>query len=143
MAVYQAVSRFFFENNIHDTDKKVLSFLLYGHGARTLELTLDGRLIKVECAAHGNIRLVTTLVEITDSDEVFTWINAAKTPEQAAQSVLHYLQAETDERDIEFGVSKESLIEEIAFGNELNGTFPIPAENTYSTFYLSAKVIDC
>lgn len=138
-----ALSYFLIENGIIDSKSAILGFIVFGHGKRSMELTVDGRLIKIEVFNRGNPRLVTTLIETTEDGDIFPVINADTTPERAAKSVLACLQIEADERGIKFSITKKKLIEDISFGNETSGVLPIPAMNTGSSFYVSAKLIDC
>ena len=131
------------ENGIEDPKSAILRFIIFGHGKRSMELTVHGRLIKIEVFSRGNSRLVTTLIETTEEGDIFPVINADTTPEKAAESVLACLKTESDERGIKFSITKEKLIEDISFGNETSGPLPIPARNTGSSFYVSARVINC
>lgn len=137
------LSEFLTENDIEDPKSAILGFIIFGHGKRSMELTVGGRLIKIEVYDRRNSRLVTTLIETTEDGNIFPVINADTTPEKAAESVLACLQTEADERGIKFSITKKKLIEDISFGNETSGVLPIPARNTGSSFYVSARLIDC
>lgn len=139
----KALSHFLMEYGIKDPKSAILRFIIFGHGKRSMELTVDGRLMKIEVLSRGNPRLVTTLIETTEDGDIFPVINADTTPEQAADSVIACLQTEADERGIKFLISKKKIIEDISFGNETSGPLPIPAKNTGSSFCVSAKLIDC
>lgn len=138
-----ALSHFLTEYGIKDPKSAILGFIIYRHEKRSMELTVGGRLIKIEVFSRRNSRLVTTLIETTEDGDIFPVINADTTPERAAESVLACLKTEADERDIKFSITKKKLIEDISFGNETSGPLPIPASNTGSSFCVSAKLIDC
>lgn len=137
------LSHFLLESGIKDPKSAILGFIIFGHGKRSMELTVGGKLMKVEVYSRGNPRLVTTLIETTEDGDIFPVINADTTPERAAESVLACLRTEADERGIKFSITKKKLIEDISFGNETSGPLPIPARNTGSSFYVSARLIDC
>lgn len=138
-----ALSHFLTESGIEDPKSAILGFIVFGHGKRSMELTVSGKLIKIEVFSRGNPRLVTTFIETTEVGSIFPVINADATPEKAAESVIACLQTEADERGIKFLISKKKIIEDISFGNETSGPLTIPARNTGSSFCVSARVIDC
>lgn len=141
--VEEALTGFATNNGIPFGDVCPLhDFIIYDHGARSMELTLGGRLAKADCSERGSARLVATVIETTEDGMLFTTTASGKTPDETAEGILKILDTEASERGITFDITKQEIIDEIHFGNDDSGVLEIPRRGTGSTFHLSATLLD-